>query len=624
VRVRDGGETRSHYGKDRQVTVRVPGSRWWCGRRPGLGKEDLMDPVVTVDADSVSVEPGGQASVTVRVRNLSAIVEGFRLDVLGEASGWARVLPEQLEILPQGEGLATVLFTPPSGVTTRAGQVPFGVRATSKVDAAASAVAEGDLRVGNVALSQAKITPVTSKGRFSARHRVEFSNWGNTPVRLKLEASDPDNALGFLIAPEMLDLPLGTSRSARIKVRARKPVMRGTPQRRQFRVVGRPLGAGMLEPAPGPSPQPYAYDPSTPGVDGAFEQRSIVGRGLLPLAVLVVAAAATIGYLTSRPGKDPADEVVAPPAPQSFAAAALSNDTVRLTWTAADRIDGYKLLTIDPATAEQPRPTVTKTEDMEAEVGQKDIGGLAPGTQNCFSLIAIRGKAESAPTRPQCATTPAVNPPGAPPVPTGVDVKEVDGKALVTWDDDSATGAIKHRVRRGTTIVAEVDAPLNEAKDLDIVGDDLCYQVLAVGADGTTASDWSDEKCLPPGSGGGGGTGGQGANTDLKIVAVPDGRGYPPFEDPHGEDVAKAYVQELQAQEIPAAYLLTTDYPSLQPPLNATWLVYIPGFATEAQAISYCESVGLSCQTYTPGRRQVSTAPAGGATSPGAPASTTP
>ena len=45
-----------------------------------------MDPVVTVDTDSVTVEPGGQASVTVRVRNPSSIVEGFRLDVLGDAA----------------------------------------------------------------------------------------------------------------------------------------------------------------------------------------------------------------------------------------------------------------------------------------------------------------------------------------------------------------------------------------------------------------------------------------------------------------------------------------------------------------------------------------------------------
>jgi Fibronectin type III domain len=567
----------------------------------------MMDPVVTVDADSVSVEPGGQASVTVRVRNLSAIVEGFRLDVLGEASGWARVLPEQLEILPQGEGLATVLFQPPSGVTTRAGQVPFGVRATSKVDAAASAVAEGDLQVGNVALSQAKLTPVTSKGRFSARHRVEFSNWGNTPVRLKLEASDPDQALGFLLAPELLDLPLGTTRSAKIKVRARKPFLRGTPQRRQFRVVGRPVGPGMLEPAPGPNPQAYAYDPSTPGVDGAFEQKAIIGRGLLPLAVLAIAAAATIGYLTSRPEKDPADEVVAPPAPQNFVAETASNDTVTLTWTAGDRVDGYKLQTIDPATAQQPRPTVTATEDLDADIGKKDVADLAPGTQNCFRLVAVRGDAESAPTQPQCVVLPAADQPGAPPVPTDVNADVSGEKALITWAPDDATA---HRVRRGTTIVAEVAAPVSQA-EVSIVANDLCYQVLAVGETEELLSDWSEETCLPPGSGqtgGPNGTGG-GQTADLKIVAVPEPRGYPPFDDPHGEDNAKAYVQELQAQGIPAAYLLTTQYPSLLPPLNATWLVYIPGFTSEAQGISYCQSKGLTCATYTPGRRQVSSAP---------------
>jgi hypothetical protein len=264
---------------------------------------------------------------------------------------------------------------------------------------------------------------------------------------------------------------------------------------------------------------------------------------------------------------------------------------------------------------------VTATETLDADVGRKDVGGLAPGTQNCFSLVAVRGKAESAPTQPQCLVLPPVDQPGAPPVPTDVNATVSGGKALITWAPDSAT---KHRVRRGTTIVASVDAPVSQA-EVDIVDGEPCYQVLAVGADDSLLSDWSAQTCLPPDAGqtgGGTGTGGGGTTADLKIVAVPEPRGYPPFDDPHGEDNAKAFVQELQAQQIPAAYLLTTEYPSLQPPLNATWLVYIPGFTSAEQGISYCQSKGLTCSTYTPGRRQVSSAPGGGGT--GSPAAPTP
>ena len=86
-----------------------------------------MDPVVTVDTDTLSVEPGGQASVTVHIRNRSSIVEGFRLDVLGEAAPWARGLPDHVEGLPQGEAGGTGLFAPPPGGTpTPAPSTPNG------------------------------------------------------------------------------------------------------------------------------------------------------------------------------------------------------------------------------------------------------------------------------------------------------------------------------------------------------------------------------------------------------------------------------------------------------------------------------------------------------------------
>jgi hypothetical protein len=575
-----------------------------------------MDPVVTVEADSVTVEPGGQASVTVRVRNLSSIVEGFRLDVLGEAAGWARVLPDRIEVLPQGEAMATVLFTPPSGVNTRAGQVPFGVRVVSQVDAGASAVAEGDLQVGDVSLSQVKITPATSKGRFSARHRVEFSNWGNTPVRLKLEASDPDEALAFLIAPELLDLPLGSSGAARIKVRARRPFMRGTPLRRQFRVTGRPLEPGRFDPTPGPAPQPYGHDPTVPAVDGAFEQRPIVGRGLLPLAVLAIAAAGVIGYLSSRPDKDPADETVGPPPPVAFAAEPISHDTARLHWDPGDRIDSYTVLTVDPATVNDPDPKViTTSPPIPGEQGQFDVPKLKAASQNCFQLVAVRGKAKSVPTKPQCITTAALKPPGAPPTPTDVAVKFADGMALITWQDASG-GKADHIIRRGDTIVTTIDKPINEAK-VDIVEGQLCYTVEA--STGKAVSDPSPPVCLPDGTTsagvggavGGGGGGGGSTPTNLKIVAVPNGN-LIPTEDPLSLKNAQDRLAALKAMDIPTAgILLSTEYPDIEPALpKATYLVYIAGFDSEDKATAFCQGKGLVCHTFTPGPHQQVAAPA--------------
>jgi hypothetical protein len=568
-----------------------------------------MDPVVTVDSDSLSVEPGGQASVTVHVRNRSSIVEGFRLDVLGEAAPWARVLPDHVEVLPQGEAVATVLFAPPTGVTTRAGQVPFGVRAVSQVDMGSSGVAEGDLQVGGVAQSQARITPVTSKGRFSGKHRLEFSNWGNQPMRLRLEASDPDDALGFLVTPEVLDLPLGASGTAKLKVRARKPTMRGMPARRAFRVVGRPLGPGQLLPAPGPAPAPYGYDPSQPSVDGAFEQRSILSRGVVPLAILALGAAATIGYLSSRGSDDPAAENVAPPVPQGFVAAPISHDTVRLNWAPGERVDSYTVFQVDPAQKDQPvPPALGNVPDIDGSLGQKDIPGLAPGTEHCFQLAAYRGDAGSARTPVQCVATPDPEAPGAPPVPTDVQVRAGDeGDVRVTWADNS-DGQASHVVKRGATVVQEVPAPGSELVT-DLVDGELCYTVQAKLGD--QVSEDSDTSCLDPAeTGTAGPTGGPVDPENLGVVATPFGPSS--LDDPSGLAVAQQRLSSLRADYNleNVAIIVSSDYAGLQPPLaNASYLIVITGFSSDQQAFDRCSQLGVTCTAYTPGPPNETAAP---------------
>jgi hypothetical protein len=585
-----------------------------------------MDPVVTVDDDNVTVEPGGQASVIVRVRNLSSIVEGFSLDVLGDAAPWAQVLPGKVEVLPQGEAQATVLFAPPPGVTTRAGQVPFGIRAVSQVDPTASAVVEGDLHVGNVSLSQGRITPATSKGRWSGKHRIELSNWGNTPVRLALEVSDPEEALGFLITPDVLELPLGTAGTAKLKVRARKPFFRGAPLRRSFRVVGRPLAPGERRPAPGPAPQPYGYDPDQPAVDGAFEQRPIIGRGVLPVAMVALVAAGAIGFLTSRSGDDPEGETSPPPVPQAFTAASLTGDSVRLSWEPGERADSYTAFVVDPATRDDDRPRVVdQIDSIPGEQGQFDVPELEQSTEYCFQLAAVRGEATSARTDPQCATTAQVAGPGAPATPTDVTAERTDdGKVRVSWVDASA-GAANHLVARGTSVLVVVEPAVSE-QIVDATDDELCFTVQA--KQGDQVSEPSEEACVEPAPEGGAGDGAAGAAPfvpggvapdDLGIVAVPLA---PPgltfVDDASGLALAEETRLTLVAQGLQPGLLLSTDYPELTPRVSAAaYLVYLPGFDTPGDALAACAAQGLTCETYTPG------SPRPGARSPVPPAAGT-
>ena len=124
-------------------------SRSFCARHPShhrpcatspptdrpLRGRSMTDPIIRLETTQLSVEPGGQGRSLVTVRNLGNIVEGFRLQVLGEGvSEWAEVTPAEVQVYPEQEATAVVVFSPPAGNTTRSGTFPFAVRAESVVD----------------------------------------------------------------------------------------------------------------------------------------------------------------------------------------------------------------------------------------------------------------------------------------------------------------------------------------------------------------------------------------------------------------------------------------------------------------------------------------------------------
>ena len=371
----------------------------------------MADPLLRLEPDRVSIEPGGQASVQVTVHNPGTIVESYRLDVVGEQPiDWAEVVPATVSVYPQQQETVTVLFRPPTGPGTPGGLVPFGVRATSEVDASARSVAEGELTIGQVSGLQAKLTPVTSSGRWSGRHTVQVSNWGNSPARLRLVPTDPDQALGFLIRPDIVEIPLGGTVTARLKVRTRKPMLRGTTTRLPFQVVGEP---DPPVPVTGPV-TPYA-DPSRPVVDGALNQKPILSRMTVSVGVLSLAAvvAAIVFALTRGAGEAEAhgDGVTVPGKPQLGQVQVTGPTTMTVSWDPMDNIDSYTLHYYLGGKA------FNTEEGINARQGAKQVEKLKPNTEYCFSLSAKNGNKLGPESDQQCAKTPFAPPSSASPTP---------------------------------------------------------------------------------------------------------------------------------------------------------------------------------------------------------------
>jgi hypothetical protein len=372
-----------------------------------------VDPVLRLETAQLAVEPGGQAVAVVTVLNPGTIVESYTLDVVGEQPiPWAEVTPPVLSVYPQQQETATIVFSPPSGPDAPGGTVAFGIRAKSQVDPLNSAVVEGQLEIGQVFGLQAKLTPVTSSGRWRGLHTIQFSNWGNSPARLRIVASDPDQALGFLVRPEVIDVPLGATVTARLKVRTRKPVLRGSPTRLPFKVVGEPD-----PPRPAGGPDVPGIDPARPSVDGALTQKPILSRGTVMAATVV--AAALVGLLvfalTRGPGVAVArgDGTTTPLTPE-LRAAALNFNTVELSWKPLGNIDSYGLQRINPAT----KGVEGVERGIDGLQESKKIEKLAAETEYCFKLFGVNGEVLGPPSERVCVKTPKAPPPPPTSLPT--------------------------------------------------------------------------------------------------------------------------------------------------------------------------------------------------------------
>lgn len=377
---------------------------------PSPYADRVTDPIVSLDLDHVMVEPGGQASVTVTVRNPGTIVEGYQIEVVGEGvSQWADVLPPEVSVYPQQEATAVIVFSPPGGTGAPGGTWPFGIRVRSTEDADASAVAEGDLEIGKVFGLQAKLLPVNSSGRWNGRHVVQITNWGNAPVTLKLSATDADQALGFLIRPEVVELPLGGTATARLWAKTKSPTLRGTPARIPFTVTGERQGA----PPPQAPPTPYGATLDRPTVDGAFNQKPILTKLSVTVAVLaLLAVGGAVAWALTHPkvAEPTFAELGPPPAPAKVKVDPMGPDSVRVSWAAVPEVSGYTVVRVLEDGSQ------TGTTDVAMTDNAKPFGELTPATEVCFAVQANRGELKGPFSGKACGKT---TEPAASPSPSG-------------------------------------------------------------------------------------------------------------------------------------------------------------------------------------------------------------
>ena len=227
-----------------------------------------MPAAVSILTPHVTAAPGGVGVAQVLIRNTGTVVDQFAVNLVGDASAWARPVPPALSLFPGAEQTIEVHFSPPRSSAVVAGSVAYGVRVTSQEDTDFSIVEEGAVEIAGFAAIEARVVPRTSEGKRRAVHRLEVTNVGNSVVTAEVSVSDPDELLAFDVEPDTIEVQPGVTEIAKIKVAAKKAQKGRSTRRMPFNVL--------IEPG-GPPVQ----------VDANFEQKPKASL-LLFLAILIV------------------------------------------------------------------------------------------------------------------------------------------------------------------------------------------------------------------------------------------------------------------------------------------------------------------------------------------------
>ena len=260
-----------------------------------------MGATANLETKAVSVQPGQEASVRVRILNSGTVVDELTLEVLGEAAGWATIAPPSLSLFPGRDETATVTFRPPQTAGTKSGAIPFGIRVLSREDPAGSVVEEGTVTVGIFGKTTAELVPRNSRGSRTGTHQIAIDNNGNAPLQVAISAGDVDKLLEFAISPASLLVAPGNAGFARLRVRPRQSFWRGQPKSKAFRVIVQPAG----------------QDPIF--LDGALVQGPLLAPWMIPAAagvVVLLIAAVLLWFFALKPAiQSVARDAVTTPSP---------------------------------------------------------------------------------------------------------------------------------------------------------------------------------------------------------------------------------------------------------------------------------------------------------------------
>jgi len=314
----------------------------------------------SLEPASTTVDPGGTATVRLRLRNTGDVVDEYRIVPVGPVAPWTTVEPPTIRLYPGTTGTVQLVFTPPRSPDATAGPNPYAVQIIPTEHPEATTVPEGNLTVTPFTEVRAELVPPTCRGRFRGRPRLAVDNLGNVRLTASITGGDNREQLSYEIHPGNVQIEPGRAAFVRTTLRPHRITWFGQKETRPFALSVLRSGA-----------EPLA-------VAGNYVQQRVMPRWLLTVVSLLatLAVAFVLLWVAFQPHvQSLAQEQVAP--------------------VAATELPPPSPTAVATTAAAAPTPTASASATRAASSSGGGGGGGAP-TPKASPTIVTAGQAVAA------------------------------------------------------------------------------------------------------------------------------------------------------------------------------------------------------------------------------------
>lgn len=203
---------------------------WRCLKSYGR----LVSLWTDLEPASTTVDPGGTATVRLRLRNTGDVVDEYRFMPVGDIAPYVTVSPSTLRIYPGTTDSVELTFAPPRTPDPAAGPHPYAIQVIPTEQPEATTVPEGSLTITPFTEIRAELVPHTVKGRFRGRPKLALDNIGNIKLTASVNGSDNGDQLSYDIRPSNVQIEPGRAAFVKATLKPRQITWFGGKENRPF------------------------------------------------------------------------------------------------------------------------------------------------------------------------------------------------------------------------------------------------------------------------------------------------------------------------------------------------------------------------------------------------------